>query len=156
MVNVLLFCATHRVLPAQSVVPGWRGMFRLSGFTESNPNQDTDKSFACRGTERGDGRNDLEKGYLEEDESPRPQLDPLDPHGPQVRIKIDNHIDNTLQSGKNRESASSIDRSTVPDSQTLAPQRPLPALVREERKESMTSEISELTVVGGERVKKVW
>ncbi|KAF9647845.1 hypothetical protein BDM02DRAFT_3079599, partial [Thelephora ganbajun] len=41
MVNVLLFCATRRILPDQSVVPGWRGLFKLSGITESNPSQDT-------------------------------------------------------------------------------------------------------------------
>ena len=150
MVNVLLFCATHRILPARSVVPGWRGLFRLSGFTESNPSQDTDKSFACRGTER----KDPEKGWLEEDEdpmSPRPQLDLLDdPHGPQLRIKIDNHVDSTLQSGRNRDGISNDDRSTVPSSQLAAPQRPLPALVREERK-SATCEISELAMVGEER-----
>lgn len=157
VVNVLLFCATHRILPAQSVVLGWRGLFRLSGFTESGPNQDTDKSFACRGTERNDGRKGLEEGCLgvdEESMSSRPQLDLLDPHahGPQVQIKIDNHIDNTLQSGKNRDSISSTDRDIVPDSQLLAPQRPLPALVRGERKESTTSEISELTIVGEGRL----
>jgi len=99
-VNVLLFCATRRILPAQSILPGWRGLFRPSGFTESNPSQGTDKSFACRGTER----KDLEKGWLDEDKEPvlpRPQLNPLDdPHWPQVRIKIDNHIDNALQSGE--------------------------------------------------------
>jgi len=142
-VNVLLFCATHRILPAQSVVPGWRDLFRLSGFTVSNPNQDTDRSFACRGTER----RDLEKRCLEDDEepmSPRSQLDLLDdPHGPQVRIKIDNHVDNTLQSGENRDSMSDTDRRTVPNSQSMVPQRPLPALVRE-RGKSMTVEISEL------------
>lgn len=129
-VNVLLFCATRRILPAQSVVPGWRGLFRLAGFTESNPIQDTEKSFACRGI---NGK-DLEEG----------------------RIKIDNHIDNTLQRGENREGMSNDDRGTVPDLQPVIPRRPLPALVREERK-SVASEISELTVVGAEDLpKKVW
>jgi hypothetical protein len=127
MVNVLLFCATHRIPPAQSVVPGWWSLFRLSGFTESNPSQDTDKYFACRGAERSGGRKDLEKGCLEEDEepmSPRPQLDLLDdPHGPRVRIKIDNHIDNTLQSGENRDSMSDADRSIAPNSQLAASPR---------------------------------
>jgi len=153
VVNVLLFCATRRILPAQSVVPGWRGLFRLSGFTVSNPSQDTDKSFACRGTER----RDLEKGCEEDEEpmSPRSQLDLLDdPHGPQVRIKIDNHVDNTLQSGGNRDSMSNIDRYTVPTSQLSVPQRPLPALVKEERRKSMTSEISELTMAGEGRSSK--
>lgn len=144
MVNVLLFCATHRILPVQSVVPGWRSLFRLSGFTESDPSRDPDKSFACRGTER----TDLEKGYLEEDEgslSPRLQLDLLDdPHGPQVRIKIDNHIDNA---GENRGSVTRANRSTVPNSQLVAPQRPLPALVKEERIKSLAFEISELRMV---------
>jgi len=149
VVNVLLFCATHRALPAQSVVPGWRSLFRLSGFTESNPSQDVEKSFACRGTKR----KDLEKWYLEEDEepmSPRPQRDPLDdPHRPQVRIKIDNHIDNALQSGGNRDSMPNADRTTVPNSQLAPPpQRPLPALVRGERKKNMTSELT--MAIGGE------
>jgi len=140
VVNVLLFCATHRrILPAQSVVPGWRGLFRLSGFTEPNPNQDTDRSFACRGTKR----RDLEKGYFEEDEelmSPLSQLDLLDdPRGLQVRIKIDNHVDNTLQSGENRDSMSDTGRRPVPDSRFTVPQRPLPALVREERRKSITT-----------------
>ena len=75
MVNVLLFWMTRRILPAQSVVPGWRGLFKLAGFTEPKPSQDTDKSFACRGTGRGGEGNDLENGRLEEDEdstSPRP------------------------------------------------------------------------------------
>lgn len=127
MVNVLLFCVTHKILPARPVVPGWRGLFRLSGFTESNPSQD------------------LEKGWLEERMSPRPQLGLLDdPHGPQLRIKIDNDIDNT---GKNRDGISNGNRSTVPSLQLAAPQRPLPALVREERKR-VRSEISELTMVG--------
>ena len=146
-VNVLLFCATHRILPAKSVVPGWRGLFRLSGFTESNPSQDVEKSFACVGAGGDVGRNDLEKGYLEEDEEltpPRPQLDPLDdPHGPQLRIKIDNHIDNALQSGVSRDSTPNTDRSISPSSLPVTPQQPLPALVREERRHSMGSEVSE-------------
>jgi len=107
-----------------------------------------EKSFACRGTKR----KDLEKWYLEDDEepmSPRPQLNPLDdPHRPQVRIKIDNHIDNALQSGGNRGSMSNANRNTVPNSQLAPPQRPLPALVREERKENMTTELTMAT--GGE------
>jgi len=146
-VNVLLFCVTHRMLPAKSVVPGWRGLFRLSGFTESNPSQDVEKSFACRGTGGNVGKEDLEKGYLDEDEElMSPQLDLLDdPHGPQVRIKIDNHIDNTLRSGVYRDSTSSIGRSTVLGSHLVVPQRPLPALVREERRASTTSEMSEQT-----------
>lgn len=150
-INVLLFCATHRILPAQSVTPGWRSLFRLSGFTESNSRQDAEKPFACRGTER----KDLEKRWLEEDEelvSPRPQLDPLDaPHRPQVRIKIDNHIDNALQSGGNRDSMSNVDRTTVPKSQLAALERPLPALVRGERRKSVTSELT--MVIWGERPK---
>ena len=82
VVNVLLFCATRRILPARSVAPGWRGLFRLVGFTESNPSQDTEKSFACMGI---DGK-ELEKGCPEGEEStPRPQLD----LSPQVRIEID-------------------------------------------------------------------
>lgn len=153
MVNVLLFCATRRILPAQSVVPGWRGLFRLPGFRESNPSQDTDNSFVCRRTER----KDLERGWLDEDEvpmSPGPQLDLLDdPHGPQVRIKIDNHIDNSLQSGENRSSVSNVDRSTVPSSQST--QRPLPALIREERRKSARSEVYKLTMIGDERSKRV-
>ena len=156
MVNVLLFCVTHRILPAQSVVPGWRGLFRLLGFTESNPSQNTDKSFACRGPEKSGGGVDLERGCLEEGEelvSSGPQLDLLnDLHGPQVQIKIGYHIDNALQSGENRESLSNDDRSTAPNSQLAAPQRPLPALIREERRESVTSE---LTMVGEEGPKKV-
>lgn len=110
MVNVLLFCTTRRILPTQSVVPGWRGLLWLSGFTESNQSQDTDKSIVCKGM-------GLE-GCLDEDEeaiSPRPQLD--DPHWAQVRIKIDNHIDNTLESGENRDSASDVARGIVPSSQ---------------------------------------
>jgi len=148
VINVILFCATHRVLPAQWVAPDWRSLFRLSGFTESKPSQDRMKSFACRGT----GRKNLEKGCLEEDEEPmslRPQLDPLDaPQKSQMRIKIDNHIDIALQSGRNRDSMSNADRTTVPISQLAALQRPLPALVREKRKSTM----SEVTmVIGGER-----
>ena len=99
-VNVFLFCATRRILAAQLDLPGWHGLFISSGFTESNPSQDTDKSVACRRTER----KDLEKGWLDEDEEPmlpRPQLNLLDdPHWPQVRIKIDSRIDNALQSGE--------------------------------------------------------
>ena len=128
-VNVLLSCATRRILPARSVVPGWRGLFRLAGFTESNPIQDTEKSFACRGI---NGK-DLEEG----------------------RIKIDNHIDNTLQRGENREGTPNDDRGTVPDLQPVILRRPLPALIREERK-SVGSEISELTVVGEDLPKKMW
>ena len=132
--NVPLFCATHRVLPAKSVVPGWCGLFSLSGFAASNPRHDADKSFSCRGAERNLGK-DLEKGWLEEAResmSSRPQLDLLDdPHGPQVvRIKIDNRIDNTLQSGKNRDGMSNADRNTAPNSQLEARRRHLPALVR--------------------------
>jgi len=155
-VNVLLFCATHRVLPAKSVAPGWRGLFRLSGFTESNPSKDLENSFACRGTGRDVGGKDLEKGHLaEEDEGsvcPRLQLDPLDdPRGPQVRIKIDNHIDNALQSEADRDSTSNTERSTSLSSLPGPPRRPLPALVRD----SMASEISELTIVGKEWPKEV-
>jgi len=136
VVNVLLFCATRRILPARSVVPGGRGLFRLVGFTEPNPSQDTEKSFACKGI---DGR-ELEKGRPEDEEStPRPQLDLC----PQVW----NEVDNTLQSGENRKGTPNADRGTAPNLRPVIPQRPLPALVREERK-SVTSEISELTVVG--------
>lgn len=152
LVNVVLFCATRRILPAQSVAPGWRDLFRLSGFTESNPSQDVEKSFACRGT---DGKG-LENGYLEEDGESTPQspLELLHDHcGPQVRIKIDNHTDNACRSGENRERMSNADRGTVPDLRAVIPQRPLPTLVREERG-SMTSVASELTVVGEDRVKK--
>lgn len=67
-----------------------------------------------------------------------------------MRIKIDNHVDNALRSGENRDSVSDVDRSTAPNSQFLAPQRPLPALVRDERRKSVASEISELTIVGEE------
>jgi hypothetical protein len=71
---------------------------------------------------------DLERGCLEEGEevvSSGPQLDLLDDlHGPQVRIKIDNHIDNALQSGENRDSLSNDDRSTAPNSQATTPSRP--------------------------------
>jgi len=155
-VNVLLFCATHRILPAKSVVSGWRGLFRLSGFTEPNASQDVEKSFVCRGGGGYvEGRRDSEKGYLDEDEEltpPRPQLDPLDdPHGPRVRIKIDNHIDNALQSGVSRDSAPNTDRSISPSSPPATPQRPLPALVREERR----SEISQWTVIEGGWPKEV-
>ena len=152
VVNVLLFCATHRVPPAKSVAPGWRGLFGLSGFTESNPNQDIEKSFACRGPGREVGRKDLEKGNLEEDEEsmspgPRPQLDLLeDPHWPQVRIKIDNHIDNTLQTGASRDSTPNSERSISLSPLPVAPRRPLPALVRD----STASETSELKIVGEE------
>jgi len=86
----------------------------------------------------------------------RLQLDLLDdPHGLQVRIKIDNHIDNTLQSGENRDSVSDVDRGTVPSSQLTVSQRPFPALVREERRRSARSEISEPTMIGDERSKEV-
>ena len=157
-VNVLLFCATHRMLPAKSVAPGWRGLFRLSGFTESNASQDIERSFACRGAGGDVGRKDLEKGYLEEGEltSPRLRLDLLDDlHGPQVRIKIDNHVDNALQSGVSRDSTPNADRSISPSSLPVTPQRPLPALVREERRHSTASEISEWTIVGEEWPKEV-
>ena len=136
VVNVLLFCATRRILPARSVAPGWRGLFRLVGFTESNPSQDTEKSFACMGIDE----KEMEKGCPEGEEStPRSQLDLF----PRVRIEIDN----TLQSGENRKGTPNADRGAAPNLRPVIPQRPLPALVREERK-SMTSEISELTVVG--------
>ncbi|KAF9779448.1 hypothetical protein BJ322DRAFT_352040 [Thelephora terrestris] len=137
-VNVLLFCATRRILPARSVAPGWRCLSRLAGFTGSN--QDTEKSFACRGI---DGK-DLEKGCPEES-TPRSQLDLC----PQVRIKIED----ALQSGENRGSTPNADRGIVPNSRPVIPQRPLPALVREERK-SMTSGKWELTVVGEGRWKE--
>jgi hypothetical protein len=65
--------------------------------------------------------------------------------GPQVRIKIDNHIDNTLQSGENRGSILNGDRSTAPNPHLVVPQRPLPALVRGERSKGAESE---LTTVG--------
>ena len=149
MVNVLLFFATHRMLPAKSVAPGWRGLFKLSGFTESKPGQDTERSFACRGTQGGVERKDLEKGFPEDGEpmSPRLQLRILgDRHGRQVRIKIDNHVDNTLGWGGNR--------STAPNPGLVIPQKPLPALVREERKGSVVSEVSELTMVDEERWKE--
>ena len=85
----------------------------------------------------------------------RLQLNLLDdPYGPQVRIKIDNHIENILQSGENRDNVSDIDRSTVPGLQLTVPQRPFPALVREERR-SARSEISEPRMVGDERSKEV-
>lgn len=75
MADVLLFCAARCILPAQSVVLGWQGLFGLSpniepdslpGSMESNPSRDTDRPFICRGTER----KDLEKGFLDEDEEP--------------------------------------------------------------------------------------
>lgn len=133
MVNVALFCATRRTLPARSVMPGWRGLFRLAGFTETKPSQDADKSFACVGTETSY----LEKEHPEDEEpmSSRPELDLLDdPHEPlRVRIKVDNHIDNTLLSGENRDSVLNGD----PHNAHLAiPRRPLPALVREERRKN--------------------
>ena len=158
VVNVILFCVTHRILPAKSVVPGWRGLFKLSGFTESSSSQD-EKSFACRGTGVDVERQDLEKGYLEEDKeltSPRPQLDLLDdPHGPRVRIKIDNHIDNALQSGMSRDGTPTTDQSISPSSLPVTPQRPLPALVREERRNSTVSGVSEWTIIGEEWPKEV-
>jgi len=140
MVNVGLFCATRRILPARSVIPGWRGLFRLPGFTETKPSQDADKSFACWGA----GGDDLEKERPEDEEpmSSRPDLDLLDdPHGPlRVRIKIDNHIDNTLLSGETRGSILNGDRSTPPNPHLVVPLRPLPALVRGERSKGAESE----------------
>jgi hypothetical protein len=69
--------------------------------------------------------------------------------GPWVRIKIDN----TFQTGENREGMSNAGRGTVPDLQAVILQRPLPTPVREERMR-MTCGISELTVVGVDRLKK--
>jgi len=125
MVNVLLFYATRRSLLAQTAVSGWRGLFRLSGFTESNPTKDAEKPFTRRGTERGDtDKEDLEE--VDESLSPQPQLLLDDPLGPQMRIKIENHIDNA---GENRDSIDT-DRSTVPNSPLAFPQRPLPVVPR--------------------------
>jgi len=141
IVNVALFCATRRILPALSVIPGWRGLFRLPGFTETKPSQDADKSFACGGTETSD----LEKGHPEDEEpmSSRPDLDLLDdPHGPpRARIKIDNHIDNALLSGESRDSVLNGDWNTLSNSHLAVPLRPLPALVREERRKDTESEL---------------
>lgn len=150
LVNVFLFCTIHRILLAKSVVPGWRGLFRLLGFTGSNPSQDTEISFACRGTY---GKSS-ESGCLKEGEEPipRPQLGLLraNPHGLQVRIRIDHCV----RSGGNREGMSNADRDTVPDLREVIPERPLPTLARE--RETMTSGISELTMVGEDRLKKAW
>lgn len=103
---------------------------------ETKPSQDADKSFACVGTETSY----LEKRHPEDEEpmSSRPELDLLDdPHKPlRARIKIDNHIDNTLLSGENRDSILNGDRSTPPNAHLAIPRRPLPALVREERRKN--------------------
>lgn len=134
MVNIALFCATRRILPVRSVVLGWRGLFRLPGFTEIKPSGDADKSFACGGTETSD----LEKGDPDDEEPMSSRPDLLDdPHGPpRVRIKIDNHIDNTLLSGENRDSVLDGDRNTLPSLHLAVP---LPALVREERRKDTES-----------------
>lgn len=151
-VNVLLFCTTRRILPAQSVLPGWRGLLSRLGFTASNPaSQDVENSVSCRGDEGSDSEKESE-----EDESTQwSQLDPLDgSHGSQVRIKIDNHVDNALQYGENREDVSSTNRSAVPGLPPLVPLRALPTLVSEEGRKSMASDMSERTVVGEEQLKK--
>jgi hypothetical protein len=138
LVNVTLFATTRRLLPAESVIPHWRKMLPWNWNPQSAPQPmlvDAEKSFACRAAAHG---GDVEKSldtFAQQDEEPYPSA--LESYS--SRIKIDNHVDNTLtlqrkdsRSGSESE-GDGYSRSSMASSFEIVVRRPQPAVLASPR-----------------------
>lgn len=127
LVNVVLFVTTRRLLPSETVFPGWRKLLPiLEGFQRPSQTKGTaDRSFASHSVHH---QGDLEKNFSislqkidEELLSAHSDSCPL----PSSRIKIDNHVDNTLTT---RDRSDIISISSIVSSNTDMPLRPPPVV----------------------------